>query len=108
MSGKRHFWQKDVIDKGISKNAILVAPTGSGKSEFSLLWADKWKRKLIYTLPLRVALNDLYKRFYDYGSDKESISLFHSTSFIEYLKENGTATDISVDQKLSLSQHFSY
>ena len=67
MSGKRHFWQKDVIDKGISKNAILVAPTGSGKSEFSLLWADKWKRKLIYTLPLRVALNDLYKRFYDYG-----------------------------------------
>ncbi len=47
----------------IEKSLIFIAPTGSGKTEFALLWAEMNRRKLIYTLPLRVALNDLFSRF---------------------------------------------
>ncbi|MEM3713657.1 MAG: CRISPR-associated helicase Cas3' [Nitrososphaeria archaeon] len=85
-------WQEEVLkridDKG---NLVLIAPTGSGKTEFALMWAGNKGRKLIYTLPLRVALNDMYWRLGDKKSgyfDTTHLSILHSTSFIEYVKAN--------------------
>jgi len=92
-------WQIRLIEEfGGPKKMVLVAPTGSGKTEFSILWAAKHGRKFIYTLPLRVALNDIFMRLRDsdgYFSEDE-IDILHSTAFIEYLKEErlGRGTDL--------------
>ena len=43
-----------------NENCIVIASTGSGKTEGSLLWAGKGKT--FYTLPLRVSINTMYDR----------------------------------------------
>jgi len=92
-------WQIRLMGElGGPKKMVLVAPTGSGKTEFSILWAAKHGRKFIYTLPLRVALNDIFMRLRDsdgYFSEDE-IDILHSTAFTEYLKEErlGRGTDL--------------
>ena len=60
----KSLWQEDFL-KEIDplKSIVLVAPTGAGKTEFALLWAEKNKIKLIYTLPLRFSLNYFFLRF---------------------------------------------
>ena len=93
-SGSGKIWQEELIDKidMAKSNIVLIAPTGSGKTEFALLWASKKGKKLIYTLPLRVALNDLYWRFTNNVNngngyfDSNHLNILHSTSFIEYIK----------------------
>ncbi len=106
-------WQESILrDKNLDdlKRTILIAPTGSGKTEFSILWSSKFPKKFLYTLPLRVALNDLYHRFKGVKEDgleekgyfskaigfsNDLADILHSTSFIEYLKEDGGGyTDI--------------
>ncbi len=89
IEGKGYFWQKDVLNNiQASGTSILVAPTGSGKTEFALLYALKNKERLLYTLPLRVALNDLYRGRFKKEYFGNSAGVLHSTSFIEYLVEN--------------------
>lgn len=57
------------------KNVLLVAPTGSGKTEFAINWIGE--RKAIYTLPLRVSVNAMYERLKNiFGKDK--IGLLHA------------------------------
>ncbi|MEM1724485.1 MAG: CRISPR-associated helicase Cas3' [Thermoplasmata archaeon] len=102
-------WQEKILDKYDSKNLILISPTGSGKTEFALLWAKNRGRKLIYTLPLRVAINDLYWRF---GKGKkyfeeDNLGILHSTSYIEYIKEYEKTNEISVEEMLNTSRLFS-
>lgn len=104
--GVTEFWQEAVLSKETSKNTVLVAPTGSGKTEFALIWAKQQGRKLIYTLPLRVALNDIYKRFTKDKSNK--IGLLHSTAFIEYLKNKQSSNEDSpIDAQITSAKLFS-
>lgn len=66
-------------------NVILIAPTGSGKTEASLLWAmnNLKNRKIIYLLPTMVTANSIYSRLKQFfGNDK--VGLTHSTaSFVK-------------------------
>lgn len=111
IAAKESFWQREILEQNISY-PLLVAPTGSGKTEFALLWANSQQRKLIYTLPLRVALNDLFARFQNYVDMNNSnineniVYLLHSTAFIEYLKkeESGTSGAL-IDQKVHTSKN---
>jgi len=103
-------WQKEALTSSKSKNVLLVAPTGSGKTEFALMWAGRNNRKLIYTLPLRVALNDLFARF---GRDdgyfnKEFVDILHSTSFIEHLKGSREGREFNIGGKVTSSKMMSY
>ena len=111
-----YFWQEEVIKKFEDKkeeNVILIAPTGSGKTEFALLWAKKiGKRKLIYTLPLRAALNDIFLRVTkeDKGDkyfEAKHVGLLHSTAFIEYM-EFEKLYEEDIESLESLSRLFSF
>lgn len=73
-----------------SDNLVIIAPTGSGKTEAALLWLNG--EKGFYTLPLKVSSNAIYERIknrYDY----ESVSLLHSESMPVYMKETMDEAD---------------
>ncbi|WP_048147942.1 CRISPR-associated helicase/endonuclease Cas3 [Palaeococcus ferrophilus] len=93
-------WQKDLLKKHDSDYLAVIAPTGSGKTELAVLWA-KNKGKLIYTLPLRVALNDLYRRLSKEYFDDEHVGLLHSTAFMEYVENALLSTGVDVDEKVN-------
>lgn len=70
------------------RSVVMIAPTGTGKTEAALLWLNG--EKGFYTLPLKVSSNAIYERIkekYAY----ENVSLLHSDSLNSYLK---TAEDL--------------
>ncbi len=101
-------WQRDVLKDVDGESGVLIAPTGSGKTEFAILWASNTGRKFIYTLPLRVALNDIYHRFEDYLGDVKLLGLLHSTAFMEYVEEAKKFGDTSVDEKMTSASLLSH
>ncbi|MCX7884911.1 MAG: CRISPR-associated helicase Cas3' [Caloramator sp.] len=73
----------------IKGSAFLTAPTGSGKTEASLLWAlnnqtEDFKKRTFYILPYTASINAMYKRLCRYfGSDKVGI-LHNKASYFIY------------------------
>jgi CRISPR-associated endonuclease/helicase Cas3 len=67
-------------------HALLVAPTGSGKTEAAFLWASRQrehgagKAALFYVLPYRASLNAMRERIPSYGVVDGSVVLQHSSS----------------------------
>jgi len=85
---------KGIIYKGLlpfqntcgdsSGNLIAVAPTGSGKTEASILWAltnakEMGKAKILYLLPTMVTANNIWKRLAEFFGE-ENVGLTHSTA----------------------------
>lgn len=104
-SNDKRFWQKDIAqnEKG---SLILVAPTGSGKTEFSFMWSNG--EKFFYTLPLRSAVNQIYERAAKiFGETKTG--LLHSDADVylmnEIMKEDNENSTIS---HYDLSRQMSY
>lgn len=114
----KDFWQK-IAKRFSDKNLILIAPTGIGKTEFAFLWAEG--EKLFYTLPLRVATNQIFERacelFNVEVSEKEedpfingNVGLLHSDADL-YLYERWESSRKDIEEEipkvLDLSRHFS-
>lgn len=87
-------WQIERINKNsnllnsnlLDKNIILIAPTGYGKTEFAFLYSNG--EKLIYTLPLRSAVNQIFQRAKNiFGDDK--VGLLHSDADVVILSYEG-------------------
>ena len=63
-------------------SSFLIAPTGSGKTEASFLWADnnqndKFSKRIFYVLPFTASINAMYDRLVkDLGTD-ELVGLSH-------------------------------
>ena len=72
------------------KNLVVIAPTGSGKTEAALLWLNG--EKGFYTLPLKVSANDIYRRIKD-DYDYKNVELLHSDAMQKYLEESTNAAD---------------
>lgn len=67
-----------------SGHLIAIAPTGSGKTEASLLWALKNSNemggaKIIYLLPTMVTANNIWSRLCQFFG-QENVGLTHSTA----------------------------
>jgi CRISPR-associated endonuclease/helicase Cas3 len=75
-------------------SAVLMAPTGSGKTEASLLWAmaqaEEGRRipRLYYTLPFQASMNAMYDRLNNAksGAFPGQVGLEHSRSTLAYYR----------------------
>lgn len=94
------------IAKGSIGNTLLTAPTGSGKTEAGLLWAQKnqnllFGKRTIYILPYRTSINAMYVRMKSLFKEEEIVSLLHGkSSYFLYKHLSTTDEDYSdVDYK---------
>lgn len=84
------------------KNIVLIAQTGSGKTEAALLWIGK--KKGFFTLPLRASLNAMYNRIRgDKGIHFKSTGLLHSAA-LDHLLSVANEVD-SFEQSIVLTDH---
>lgn len=72
------------------QNNIVIASTGSGKTEGALYWIGEGKG--FFTLPLRVSINAIYQRIYNKILYHE-VALLHSDSESEYIKNDQYTID---------------
>lgn len=89
---EKQIWQFQKIDDLKDKNVILIAPTGYGKTEFAFLWSNG--EKFFYTLPLRAAVNQIFKRasqIFQDSSSEEKVGLLHSDADVYLLGDAGEA-----------------
>ena len=93
LDDEKKIWQVKLIEeKNLSeKNVILIAPTGSGKTEFAFVWSNG--HKTFYTLPLRSAVDQIFERSQKLFNDEiERVGLLHSDADV-YLLGDGNETE---------------
>jgi len=91
--------QQKAEEKGANGSAMLIAPTGAGKTEAAVLWAlrnRKGGERIFYVLPYQVSINSMAERISkifpaENGSPKlyenNNVSVLHSNTTLAYFQD---------------------
>ncbi len=79
-------------------DVIAIAPTGSGKTEASLMWAAQFhSKKIIFCMPTKVTSNSIYERMREYYFNPQVCGLSHSGASTYFaLQENDALPSFSL------------
>ena len=94
--------QKKCINSN-GESSVLIAPTGSGKTEASFLWVNEnlksnEYRRIFYILPYTASINAMFERLNDCDFLKNKIDLLHGKNtsyFYDLLTKNKTENEIN-------------
>ncbi|RKY04509.1 CRISPR-associated helicase/endonuclease Cas3 [Candidatus Poribacteria bacterium] len=76
-------WQRELASELSSRNVVLIASTGIGKTEFALYWLGEGKG--FYVLPVRTSVNAMFDRLRETFRAKDRVGLLHSDSYFYLL-----------------------
>ena len=85
------------------KSVVLVASTGMGKTEYAMNWING--SKAFYLLGIRIAVNEMFKRFTNIFKEKNVALLHGETSFFLATTDN---IDDDYNSALARIRQFSY
>lgn len=80
-----HEYQQRIVSH--TGDVLLIAPTGSGKTEAALLWVGSNPGRLVYLLPTRVTTNAIYERLSLYNLSPKTALVHSHTSLYMYENE---------------------
>lgn len=108
LKGLKYNWNdlQEYMIANRDKNVIVVAQTGMGKTEAGLLWIGN--NKGFFTLPLKTAINEIYKRITEkiVGiENKEQIGLLHSDTYSKYIEN--AVDDEDIDEYFNKTRQLS-
>lgn len=100
---------QEYMKENKDKNVIAIAQTGMGKTEAGLLWIGN--NKGFFTLPLRTAINAIYKRITDdiVRSDiSDKVALLHGDTYSKYLeKSDNQNIETDIDEYYNKTKQWS-
>lgn len=94
----KDFYQHQIASSDVEGNAILTAPTGSGKTESAILWLKhqleiSGQGRAFYVLPYTASINAMYERLSNEkdGLGAEKVGMMHGklqAYLYEYVDDN--------------------
>ena len=88
------------MEENRDENIIAIAQTGMGKTEAGLLWIGN--NKGFFTLPLKTAINAIYKRITENIVESEidkRVALLHGDTYSKYLeKSDDDSLEADIDE----------
>ncbi len=85
---------QQAADASAEGSLLLIAPTGSGKTEAAMLWAARQQQlrpaaRIFYTLPYQASMNAMVKRLEDtvFNGEQQQVTVQHSRATLKFYQD---------------------